>query len=43
VNLAEAYQQNKQKQQAASHYRKALALNPEQPKIKEKLSTLEKK
>lgn len=43
VNLAEAYQQNKQKQEAANHYRKALALNPEQPKIKEKLSILEKK
>lgn len=42
VNLAEAYQQNRQKQQAASHYRKALALNPEQPNIKEKLSILEK-
>lgn len=43
VNLAEAYQQNQQKQEAANHYRKALALNPEQPKIKEKLSILEKK
>lgn len=43
VNLAEAYQSNKQDQLAMTHYRKALALNPEQPKIKEKLSTLEKR
>ncbi|MBX2876983.1 MAG: alpha/beta fold hydrolase [Saprospiraceae bacterium] len=43
VNLAEAYQQNEQKQLALTHYRKALAINPEQPGIKDKLSTLEKR
>lgn len=43
VNLAEAYQQNRQNELAVAHYRKALSINPEQAGIKEKLSTLEKR